>query len=192
MVRGIAVAGANGSGKTVLGRRLAALLGYRHLDAEDYSFGPSSVPYTNPRPQREVRERLFAEIETCGRFVLSAVNCDFGEAINATYGCAVYIQAPLCVRLARIQQRSARQFGSRVLEGGDMYGQEQRFYSFVASRTMEPAEAWLRGLDCPVIRVDGTQPVEDNAKMLKTRIAGLIPAKNRVLGGQGERGAGDS
>lgn len=183
MVRGIAVAGANGSGKTVLGRRLAALLGCRHLDAEDYSFGPSSIPYANPRTQREVRERLYADIEGGGPFVLSAVSCDFGAEINALYACVLYVQAPPALRLERIRRRSQRQFGGRVLPGGDMYEQEQRFYSFVASRTMEPAEAWLRGLDCPVIYVDGTQPLEDNAKMLNTRIAGLIPAKNRVLGG---------
>lgn len=162
----IAVVGANGSGKTTLGARLAELAGARHMDIEDYYFNESAVPYACPRSTSEVQELLAADIKKFGRFVLSAVNCDFGEEINAFYNGVVYIKVPLEIRLERVRKRSAAKFGARILEGGDMYEQEQNFFQFVASRTMEQTEAWLRRIRCPVMEVDGTQPVERSARLI--------------------------
>lgn len=174
---GIAVVGGNGSGKTTLGRRLADLLGYRHMDIEKYCFPEPATVYANPLPSEEVKKRLLADIKRYERFVLSSVGGDFGEEINLFYSCAVYIQAPLAVRLARVKQRLVDQFGSRVLKGGDLYQQEQRFFQFVATRTMEKTEGWLKRIGLPVICVDGTQPVEKNAEWLKAEIQSLLQVK---------------
>lgn len=106
-----------------------------------------------------------------GRFVLSAVNCDFGSEINAFYDCIVSIRVPLAVRLDRVKQRSFDEFGSRILKGGDMYEQEQRFFDFVATRTMDKTDAWLQHAKCPVIYIDGTEPVESNARMIQERLS---------------------
>ena len=38
---------------------------------------------------------------------------------------------PLDIRMERVQQRAFDKFGSRVLEGGDMYEQEQKLFEFV-------------------------------------------------------------
>lgn len=38
---GIAIVGGNGSGKTTIGRELANLIGYKHMDIEDYYFSSS-------------------------------------------------------------------------------------------------------------------------------------------------------
>lgn len=171
---GIAIVGANGSGKTVLGRYLAGLLGYYHMDIEDYSFKDSTIPYSNPRTKEEVHKLLLADIEKQERFILSAVNCDFGDDINNRYRCVIYIKVPLETRLNRVKQRSFNKYGSRILEGGDMYEQEQKFFKFAASRTMDKTENWLQTLTCPVICIDGTEPVEVNAKKIKESIINLI------------------
>lgn len=167
MSYGIAVVGANGSGKTTLGRYLADLLGYQHMDIEDYYFKESVIPYANSRTREEVRALLLADMKKHDRFVLSAVNCDFGNEINTLYDCVVYIEAPLEIRLERIKRRAVDKFGSRVLKGGDMYEQEQDFFEFVAARTMDKTDAWLRSTECPVIHVDGTEPVAHNAERVK-------------------------
>lgn len=168
---GIAIAGANGSGKTTLGRCLAGMLGCKHMDAEDYFFRESEVPYAKARPREEALVLLAADIREYGRFIISAVNCDFGEEINAMYDCVVYIEAPLEIRIDRIKKRSLEKFGNRVFEGGDMYEREQKFYEFAAARTMEHTKEWLDGLKCPVIYIDGTEPLEDNAGMIKEKAA---------------------
>lgn len=174
MSHGIAIVGANGSGKTTLGKHLADLLGYKHMDAEEYSFKDSAIPYTNSRTKEEVLELLSADMKKYDRFILSAVNCDFGDDINAMYDCIIYIKAPLKIRLDRIKKRSANKFGRRVLKGGDLYEQEQKFYDFVSSRTMDKTDTWLQSMTCPVICVDGTEPIASNAKRLKENIAKYI------------------
>lgn len=173
MIHGIAVVGANGSGKTTLGGYLADLLGYQHMDIEDYYFKKSVIPYADPRTREEVKELLLADMKKYDRFVLSAVNGDFGNEINALYGCVVYIKAPLEIRLERVKQRAVDKFGSRVLKGGDMYEQEQDFFEFVSVRTMDKTDEWLQRMECPVIYVDGTEPIAHNAIKIERFIAGL-------------------
>lgn len=169
LYHGIAIAGANGSGKSTLGKYMADLLQYRHMDAEDYYFRESAIPYENSRTKEEVQKLLYADIKKYGQFIVSAVNCDFGEKINRLYDFVVFIDVPLEIRLERVKQRSLRQFGSRILPGGDLYEQEQRFFSFVASRTMEKTEAWLERVKCPVIHIDGTRPIAENARLIMDR-----------------------
>lgn len=167
MNHGIGIVGANGSGKTTLGKHLADLLGYKHMDVEDYYFKDSVIPYANPRTREEVQALLLMDIKKQSQFILSAVNCDFGEDINGMYDCIVYINAPFEIRLNGVKQRSVNKFGSRVLEGGDMYEQEQNFFNFVASRTMDKTDTWLKRIKCPIIYIDGTQPTTSNSKMIK-------------------------
>lgn len=174
MSYGIAIVGANGSGKTTLGKHLADLLGYKHMDVEDYYFKDSAIPYANPRTREEVQELLLVDMKKQGQFILSAVNCDFGDDINAMYNCVIYINAPLEIRLNRVKQRSVSKFGSRVLEGGDMYEQEQNFFNFVSSRTMDKTDTWLQSIKCPIICVDGTAAIASNAKLIKENITKFI------------------
>lgn len=162
----IAIVGGNGSGKTTLGRRLADLYSLKHMDVEDYYFKESKIPYANPRTRDEVGELILADVKKYKRFVLSAVCGDFGSEINALYDCVIYIQAPLELRMERVRKRAVDKFGERVLEGGDMYEQEQGFFEMVASRTMDRTDEWLKTVRCPVIYIDGTKTVESNLELL--------------------------
>lgn len=170
MNHGIAIVGGNGSGKTTLGKYLAELLGYKHMDVEDYYFHNSTIPYTKPRTKEEVQNLILADIETHHRFIVSSVNADMGCTINAFYECIVYIDVPLDIRLERIKARAFDKFGDRVLEGGDMYEQEQHFFCFVANRTMEKTDAWIQSMTCPVIHIDGRESVEKNAQLIKEKM----------------------
>lgn len=171
---GIAIVGANGSGKTTLGKKLSELLGYRHMDVEDYYFKESSVPYANPRTRGEVQELLLADINKHRRFILSSVNCDFGTTINSLFDCIVYITAPLDIRMGRIKNRAFEKFGPRVLDGGDMYEQEQKFFNYVASRTMDKTDAWIQTMNCPIIYVDGLKPILHNAELVNAEYRKLL------------------
>lgn len=167
---GIAIVGGNGSGKSTFGKALADMLGYKHIDVEDYAFRDSAVPYTEHRPVSEMREMIFRDIQKHGDFVLSSVGGDMGEEINALYKTIVYIQAPLDVRMERVKQRTIDRFGNRVLAGGDMYVQEQEFLNFVAVRTLERTDSWVQKAGLPVIYVDGTALVTDTAQQLAKQL----------------------
>jgi len=149
----ICLTGANGSGKTTLGRALCEALHLKHMDIEDYYFEPSSNPYAKPRLREEALRLLRNDIEAYPRFLVSAVNGDLGSEANSLYECVIFIDAPEEIRLSRVRSRSEAHFGDRVRPGGDMHEQEEAFYRFVKSRTLEQTEAWLKTLSCPVFRV---------------------------------------
>ena len=153
--RGILVFGANGSGKTTLGRELARVLSAKHLDEEKYRFEKSGIPYTVERSNEECLRLMLADIEAHENFVVSAVRGDFGELISSYYKLAVYLAAPLDMRLERIQWREHERHGARIREGGDMYESNQRFIEFVASRSPARVDEWAATLTCPLLRVDG-------------------------------------
>lgn len=158
---GIIIFGANGSGKTTLGRELARILNYKHMDIEDYYFHKSDVPYSNPRTREECINLILADIEKYRLFVISAVDGDFGDEITSMYDLAIFLNAPSEIRLERVKHRAYEQYGERVCIGGDMYEQELEFYDFVASRSLTPMEQWKKTLACPIVRVDGTKPIEE-------------------------------
>lgn len=161
--RGIIVFGAIGSGKTTVGRELARILRFKHMDIEDYCFRESEIPYTSERPREECINLMIADMEKHRSFVLSAVTGDFGDVIESFYGLGVYIITPIELRMKRLEQRIFEQHGDRIRKGGDMYEQHIKFIEIAASRSTERIERWARTLLCPIIRVDGELEWRANA-----------------------------
>jgi adenylate kinase family enzyme len=161
--QGILLFGANGSGKTTLGREVSRRLGFYNMDMEDYCFEESEIPYAKPRPREEYVNLMLADIEKHGAFVLTAVTGDLGDSIPTYYALAVYLSAPFELRMERVKQRSLNQYGARILPGGDMYEQEQKFFDFVATRPLSEIDRWAETLTCPVLRLDGTEDLRANA-----------------------------
>lgn len=167
--QGIIVFGANGSGKSTLGRELARVLNFKHMDIEAYAFKESEIPYTNPRSHEECIELMLADIERERGFVISAVTGDFGDKIVSLYDLAVFLSAPIELRIKRIKQRAHERYGERVREGGDMYEQNMKFIDFAATRSLSKIEQWAETLLCPVIRIDGTKDWRGNTANIANR-----------------------
>jgi len=172
-LRGIIVFGANGSGKTMLGRELAHILHFKHIDHEDYCFEKSDIPYTVTRPREVYEALMLADIEKYGSFIISACTGDFGEKIEKLYKLAVYIEAPLELRIERVKQRNIERFGERVLKGGDMYEQQSGFVDFVAKRPLSRIEQWAETLTCPMLRIAGTVEWRINAANIADKLCNI-------------------
>ena len=163
---GIMVFGANGSGKTTLGRELARILDFKFMDVEAYFFKKSEIPYSVVRSREEVIKLMLDDIFAHGSFVLASCMGNYGDEMPLYYELAVYIEAPLELRLQRVKDRTYNRYGERVCKGGDMYEQECKFYDFVASRPLSEIEKWGGNLSCPVIRVDGIEDWRVNAEKI--------------------------
>ena len=166
MGRGIMVCGLNGCGKSTFGRALAEALGYHFIDIEDLFF-PEKGMYASPRSRDEAQELLLGEVRGHGNFVLAMVKGDDMSAILLYCRMAVLMEVPRGIRLERVRERSYQRFGARMLPGGDLYEQEQSFLRKVSARSEREVEAWAQGLPCPIVRIDGTKPVEENIRLLK-------------------------
>ncbi len=172
MGTGIIVCGLNSSGKSTLGKALAGELDFHFIDNEDLYF-PKKDPnyiYAFSRTRKEVEKLLFNEIKTHENFVFSSVKGDYGESIYPFFRYAVLIDVPKDIRIQRIRNRSFQKFGNRMLTGGDLHEQEERFFDFVKSRSENTVEEWIQSLKCPVISIDGTKPVKENVAFIIERL----------------------
>ena len=165
---GIIVCGLNGAGKSTLGKALAEKLHFHFIDIENLYF-PKTNPdyiYASPRMREDVAEHLLDEIRTHENFILASVKGDYGEELCSFFQYAILLDVPRDIRLQRVKERSFQKFGSRMLSGGDLFEQEEKFFRLVESRNENTVEEWVKSLKCPVIRIDGTKPIDENTNFI--------------------------
>ena len=44
------------------------------------------------------------------------------------------------------------------------------FFDLVKSRAENTVEKWIQSLNCPIIRIDGTKPIEENINLVIKQI----------------------
>jgi uridine kinase len=179
MPGGIIVFGAAGSGKTTLGKELARQLNFQHFDLDDYYWRWDSevIPFTIFRPKEEIIEHLMKDISKYPYFVMSGSMGSIRGLFNPLFDLAVFVTVPTQIRMERLRIREAAMFGERILEGGDMYEQNIKFLDDAARYdTGEPPlvcrrqhEQWAAELICPVLHVDGTKDIVENAAWIAER-----------------------
>lgn len=172
MSLGILICGLNGCGKSTLGKALAQELGLYFLDNEYLFFSRNHTdePYTNPRSKEEANRFFSQEISEHENFVFAAVTGDYASNAENLYQYAILLEAPKEIRMERIVNRSFQKFGERMLPGGDLHRQEDAFFQYVRNRPEDHVEKWVKRLNCPILRVDGTKPIEENIAMIRNRI----------------------
>ena len=169
---GILICGLNGTGKSTLGRILADRLGYEFIDNEDLFFPKTdpSYAFSSPRSKEEVIRFLEEKISENSRFIFAAVKGDYGDKLIAALDHIILIEVPKQIRSQRVRDRSYQKFGDRILPGGDLYDKESNWFSLTDNRPETYVAEWLEMVDCPVIRIDGTLPVEQNVDYLVSEI----------------------
>ena len=76
------------------------------------------------------------------------------------------MDVPEEIRIERGKNRSFQKLGNKMLFGGNLYKQEERFFDLVKSRAENTVEKWIQSLNCPIIRIDGTKPIEENITLV--------------------------
>ena len=140
---GLLICGPAGSGKSTLAAALSQMTGIAHLDMEAYAFEKGDNPYRAMRSKAETEaaDRGYPQIAA-----LSLHRCqgDFAGVLSSLSRLAMVLSAPQTARLQRLRQRSYDRFGARMLlEGGDLYAQEEAFFRFAAERSPLDAVSWL-------------------------------------------------
>lgn len=170
----IILLGANGSGKSTLGRELARMLNFAHFDVEDYWFYKTDIPYTAVRPLEERNTMLLSDMKKHGSFVVSGDLSGWGNEFLTLFDLAIFLTAPVTVRLQRIKNREHKRWGERVSEGGDMYESQRKFREFAAGRDVDLLEKRSLQYACPILHIDAAQDLFEMIKLINQQFR-IIP-----------------
>ena len=190
MQEGIAIVGLNGSGKSTLGHALAKALNYYEIDVEDYYFPEQQesrkaalegyygvncdylgdLPYSVPRTKEEVEASISKESSLHPRYILTGVTINYHEEILSTIKYVFWLRTNSNERIRRVKDREEKRWGSRVLEGGDMFEQQLWFRNRISSLTEEKVADSIGKTGFSVIQLDGTLPVQKNVEIIIERL----------------------
>ena len=176
------ITGASGAGVTTLGRALADALAVPHHDTDDYYWLPTNPPYHTKRPVED-RLRLMHEMFAArSHWVLSGSLSGWGDPLAPLFDLIVFVSAPTNLRLARIRAREARRYGADALaDGGSRHRESEAFLAWAArydddtfdGRNRRRHELWLSEQTAPVVRVEGTRPLQS----LVSEVAKSLPQR---------------
>lgn len=181
----IHITGASGAGVTTLGRALASRLAFPHHDVDDYYWLPTDPPFREKRLPAD-RLRLARELFV-GRadWVLSGSLSAWADPLIPLFDLVVFVQTDLATRLTRLRDRETRHFGvAAVAPDGWRHRETEDFLEWAShyedgtreGRTLAQHEVWLARLTCPILRVDGGQPI---ATLVDAAVARLDAASSR-------------
>ena len=168
--RRVHITGASGAGVSSLGRGLADALSVSHHDTDDYFWRPTNPPYSEIREVAD-RLRLMSEVFLDGPdWVLSGSLDGWGSPIVPLFDVVIFLYVPTAIRLERLRARESRRFGAdAAAPGGSRHHEAEKFFEWAShyddgtlvGRNLARHQAWLAGLRCHVIRLDGVRPLPD-------------------------------
>lgn len=136
---------------------------------------PTAPPYQTPRAAAErlrlMREMFLPRLD----WVLSGTVTGWGDEIVPLFDLGVFVTTPREVRLKRLRAREAAHFGTdAVAPGGWRHDETEAFVEWAShyeagdreGRNLAKDAAWVASLPCPVVRVDGSQPLADLVELL--------------------------
>lgn len=164
----IHILGASGSGTSTLGRAISENFGYTHFDSDDYFWLPTDPPYITKREPEERQKFLANDISKTYKCVISGSLCGWGDAFIPKFDLVILVDTPTPIRIERLKEREYRHFGDRILPGGDMHENHIEFMDWAEKYDTAGFEQrsrvvhmdWLKNITCPIITVDGSQPME--------------------------------
>lgn len=166
----IHITGASGSGTSTLAAALATALGGVHLDADDYYWLPTSLPFTTKRDRSERLSLLLNDLRASDVAVLAGSVADWGLELEDCFDLIVFLCLDTPTRVARLQRREMERFGHvnpAFLEWAAQYED-----GLLPGRSLERQRAWLAARNCPVVELRSNISVEN-------LIASVLPALAR-------------
>lgn len=172
--------GASGSGTSTLGREIAKRHDLAVFNADDFFWETTDPPFQVIRELSDRQKVLAEALHSKSRWVLTGSICGWGDVVIQRLDLAVFVVTSTAVRLDRLREREQRRFGERLSATGDMYQQHQAFLAWAAQyddgpmemRSRRLHEEWIKQLACPLVRLDGSCPIEVLVSQTEAAMAG--------------------
>ncbi len=174
----IHIYGASGAGTSTIGKYISDKLGYFFMDTDDYFWELTDPPYT---VKRNISDRITCmrnDLAKYDKAVISGSLVDWGDGLIPLFTLAVRVETETAVRIGRLEKRERDRFGNRIDAGEDMFERHKKFMAWATSyddggldmRSRSEHDKWQTQLQCPLLVLDGSLPVEKNFEVIRQNL----------------------
>lgn len=175
----IHILGASGSGTTTFAKTISLKYKYFHMDTDNYFWKNTQIPFTEKREVSERLKMMKRDLNKYANVVSSGIFYPWGDELKQYFDYVICLDTDSEIRKKRLIEREWRMFGNRMLVGGDMHEQFNRFLKWALNYDLnvnedisrEKTDKWLKKVPGKVIILDGSLPIDENLK----EIFKLIP-----------------
>ena len=168
MNRCIHILGAPGSGTTTLGQALASRLSIAFFDSDQFYWENWPIDFLKKR-EADARETLFQKtISDEKEWVLSGSIDGWNSNVENSFSHVVFLSLETNQRMQRLKQREIDRFGEAAISPGGSQNKDATYFlnwashyddGTLAGRSLPRHEAWMKGLICPILRLNSEAPV---------------------------------
>ncbi len=172
------ILGASGSGTTTLGKSLEQRLGWKHLDADDYYWRKTNLPFQIKIPLSERNELITKDVELYDHVIVSGSMVSWGKQWEDVFDLAIFLYVPPLIRMQRLRNREIERY-QKLLDTDERFRSNSNAFLEWAQRYDDPGfdgrsitthHNWMKKLKCPVIKIEGDTTVEERVQIVINQI----------------------
>ncbi|MFW6022720.1 MAG: AAA family ATPase [Halanaerobiaceae bacterium] len=171
MINHIHILGASGVGATTLGKELTNHLPHEVFDGDDYFWAEK---FTRKRKRSDRVKLLSRDLSKHKNWIISGSICGWDDDFKSMFDLAIFLYVPAKVRLQRLKNREFMRYGKAILPGRKMHKQYKQFIDWASRydnggleiRSKLLHEQWMKNLSCPVLRIEGSQTVQQRVDII--------------------------
>jgi len=182
IIQRIHIFGASGTGTTTLAKSVANAAGFPRLDTDDIFWVRTNPPFRTIRELKERQELLRKALTKTDSWVLSGSLCGWGDFAIPMFDLVVFLWVPQDARMRRLEKREVRRYGSEIKNPDDpRFETHKGFLEWAAAydtggldmRSKARHEKWIKELKTPLLRIKGTQSIEENTRVIMQKVSGM-------------------
>ncbi|SEI92467.1 hypothetical protein SAMN04487995_2574 [Dyadobacter koreensis] len=174
----IIIFGASGSGTTMLASELAPVIGYRHLDSDEYYWLKTAHPFTEKQHPDRRNSAFLEDLGKQDNVLVSGPVFGWDDRFMKIFDLAVFLWIPSEIRLNRLRTREQERYGDLLITDQHYKTKCEEFLNWAAgyddpnfkSRSLALHNRWINQLQIPILRIEGDTSVALRIELLMDKI----------------------
>ncbi|UII24294.1 AAA family ATPase [Fulvivirga ligni] len=168
----ILIIGASGNGTTTLAGEIAKNSAFTHLDADNYYWKKTEVPFTEKESLQDRNDHLKSDLSKVENAVVSGSLISWGHEWKSYFDLVVFIYLPNAIRMQRLRQREQQRYGEKLITDDLTRRNSEAFLTWAeqyddpdfTGRSFKIQEQWLREVSGTVIWLEGELELEEKVE----------------------------
>ena len=164
----IVIFGGSGSGTSTLAREVAKKRNLVFLDADDYYWEKTEIPFEIKIPKEIAIERLKRDFSNHENLIISGSLDTWGSQWDDAFDIGFYISLSHETRMNRLRKREIARYGEKLLNDPYIIKKSGDFLEWASKydnpefsgKSISRHQKWIKRLSFPVYSLDGEKKIK--------------------------------